>query len=160
MHLIDKHKYPKQFNFDIVFSGVLPLSQRIKDAKRRLVLKAFRKPLLPQQSSSMDVDTSQESTDQKEHQFSSESRQIGHVARFPGHRTTNIFRARQQPELLLQSQPNTIRAPSAYGFAESQSSGTNTTSGMDWPDVDMEGLQHSMARLMVPRSVALKASKK
>lgn len=154
MHLIDKHKYPKQFNFDIVFSGVLPLSQRIKDAKRRQVLKVSRE-LQHQQSSSMDIDTSlsHERTDSIEHHVSSKSRRVGHVPRFPSdHRTTQVFNERRQRRVLQQDRPNT----SSSGV----SSSACASSGMDLSDVDMEGLEHRMALLMVPRSVARKIARK
>lgn len=150
MHLIDKHKYPKQFNFDIVFSGVLPLSQRIKDAKRRQILKASRE-LQHQQSSSMDIDTSlsHKRRDPIERHVSSESRRVGHVPRFS---SDQVFNERRQRGFLQQDRPNTT--PSGA------SSSACASSDMDVSDVDMEGLEHRMALLMVPRSVARKTARK
>ncbi|KAF9951746.1 hypothetical protein BGZ72_006791 [Mortierella alpina] len=37
MHLIDKHHYPKQFNFAIVFTGVLPFEERMSRAQPELL---------------------------------------------------------------------------------------------------------------------------
>lgn len=153
MHLIDKHKYPKQFNFDIVFSGVLPLSQRIKDAKRRELLKTSRE-LQHQQSCFMDIDTSL-SQDPNKHHVSSESRRVGHVPRFSSdHRTTQVFKERRQRGFLQQGQLNTTLESSGA------SSRASASSGMDVSDVDMEGLEHRMALLMVPRSVVRKTARK
>jgi len=156
MHLLDKHKYPKQFNFDIVFSGVLPLSQRIKDAKRRELLKASRE-LQHQQSYFMDIDTSlsQERRDPNKHHVSSESRRVGHVSRFSSdHHTTQVFKERQQRGFLQQGQPNTTHESSGA------SSRASASSGVDVSDVDMKVLEHRMALLMVPRSVVRKTARK
>ncbi|GJJ78483.1 hypothetical protein EMPS_10842 [Entomortierella parvispora] len=41
-HLIDKHHYPRSFNFSIVFTGVIPMAQRIKEAAKEKALWASR----------------------------------------------------------------------------------------------------------------------
>ncbi|KAF8922903.1 hypothetical protein BGZ52_010717, partial [Haplosporangium bisporale] len=63
-----------------------------------------------------------------------------------------VFNERRQRRFLQQDRPNT----SSSGV----SSSACASSGMDLSDVDMEGLEHRMALLMVPRSVARKTARK
>jgi hypothetical protein len=187
-HLIDKHQYPKRFNFNIVLSGIVPFSERMRQVKRENALWRSREqgrhrtnqnashrhqsqssqdPLA--QSEAMEVEvvgTQQTPPHRKNANHHNTSTSSGAPA-FTGPSglppKKNAFRQYRTPE----AKPATRRKHSIVADHDMEADPTPTPAPAPAPvpatsgggskaDMDIDQLQQSMARLMIPRSVANK----
>lgn len=203
MHLIDKHQYPKQFNFGIVFTGILPFEERLKrrqselfnlqdqegkvHARHQLQSSVLYKDRCGQkslntkvdrESGDMDIEPSTTSASQTALRRSSTSSEASTVGSEPLIKDRAIRGAEALPtkkQAFVQYRtPEKTKARQARDqdvtrsvdqAMEVEPSTCATTVGdegrgvQDRMDTDMDQLQQSMVRLMVPRSVLNKVRK-
>lgn len=196
--MIDKHQYPKHFNFSIVVTGVIPSSemtaniqkQNAREARKQAHSKSNQpqhlKQLQNQHQHIKDHDMADEHSMEVEHQTAS--------AHYPKTATVNhrkLSTPDPGPQAAVTAASRTVKktafqqyrsqdtkptpsprrtliirdhadmdmdapsTPSASGPASVASTGASNQM-----DFDMDQLQISMSRLMVPRSVAKKMASK
>ncbi|KAF9122745.1 hypothetical protein BGX30_001803 [Mortierella sp. GBA39] len=192
MHLIDKHHYPKHFNFSIVVTGVMPSAERTvsiqKQNSRESRKQTHSKPNQRQhkQQHITDHEMADEHEMEVEHPIASapdlkaattnRRKSATPDPGFPAAAATasrtvkkNAFQQYRSHDTKPKASPrrsSIIRdhtdmdmdapsTPSASGPASIASTGTSSHL-----DFDMDQLQISMSRLMVPRSVAKKMASK
>lgn len=195
MHLIDKHQYPKHFNFSIVVTGVISSSERTAYIQKQNAWEArkqgqqkpnqhpHQKQSLQQHQHIKDLEMADEHSMEVEHpaagpktaptnrRKSSTPDPGPQVAATAASRTVkkNAFQQYRGQDTNPKPSPrrtSIIRdhadmdmdapsTPSASGPALVASKGASSQM-----DFDMDQLQLSMSRLMVPRSVAKKMAAK
>ncbi|KAF9928876.1 hypothetical protein BGZ67_006726 [Mortierella alpina] len=205
MHLIGKHQYPKQFNFGIVFTGILPFEEKLRcrqselfnmqeqegqevHAPYRLQSSILYKEQYGQRSPTTHVDgdsgamdieasaTSASRTAMHRNSSSSEAGTAGRATLPKGKevRGTNAMPPKKQAFVQYRT-PKSAKArlgrdrditrsadqamevePSSVCAAVVSDEGKRTQDRMD---TDMDQLQQSMVRLMVPRSVVNRVRK-
>ncbi|KAF9560076.1 hypothetical protein EC968_006351 [Mortierella alpina] len=203
MHLIDKHQYPKQFNFGIVFTGILPFEEKLRRKQSQLFSMHEQERLdthVPSQlqsavsykerygqsstknvdddSGDMDVEVSTTSASQTAlyHRLTlseagameSEPQPKGRAVRgtnaLPPKKQAFVqYRTSKSTKTRLGRDGDVVRlADQAMEVEPSVCAvvaGDEVRKAPDRMDTDMDQLQQSMVRLMVPRSVAKKVPK-
>lgn len=192
MHLIDKHHYPKRFNFSIVVTGVMPSAERTasiqKQNARESRKQTHSKPNQHQHKQEHIKD--HEMADEHEMEVEQPATSVLGLKAATTHRRKsatpvpgpsaataaasrtvkkNAFQQYRSQDIKPKASSrrssiihdhtdmdmDALSTPSASGPASIASTGASSQM-----DFDMDQLQMSMSRLMVPRSVAKKMAAK
>ncbi|KAG0300742.1 hypothetical protein BGZ98_008932 [Dissophora globulifera] len=178
-HLIDKHHYPKRFNFAIVLTGVIPFAERMEKAKKEKSLwesreqgrqKANQNLTQPRHrgqrdsdSGAMDIEPPVTATSIKISKNSNAYPRssltvpagLGTASRAASTPKKNAFMQYRTSKPALAARRNSVEMINDMDMDPAVVHSTPcSTEEKDKIDMEIDQLQQSMAQLMIPRSVA------